>query len=63
MSNLHENLGNRYDSDGNIAPFFDTIASESLSLNEVLIGNDDPNSNISISPDHSLNKTRNTNSR
>ena len=63
MNGLHENSGNRYDSDGNIRLFFDAITGESLSLDGALMDNDDLNSNISIPPDCSLNNTHNTNGR
>ena len=63
MSDLHENLDNEYDSDDNIGPFFDAIPSESPSLDKALMGNDNPNSNISIPPDRSLINICNTNGR
>ena len=61
MNGVHENSDNGYDSDGNIGPFFDAIAGESPSLDEALMDNDDPNSNISIPPDRSHNNTSTNN--
>jgi len=52
---VHENSDNGYYSDGNIGPSFDAIDGEPPSLNEAMMNNDDPNSNISIPPDRSQN--------
>ena len=61
INGVDENSDNGYDSDGNIGPFFDAIAGESPSLDEALMDNDDPNSNISIPPDRSHNNTSTNN--
>ena len=61
INGVHEKSDNGYDSDGNIGPFFDAIAGESPSLDEALMDNDDPNSNISIPPDRSHNNTSTNN--
>ena len=61
INDVHENSDNGYDSDGNIGPFFDAIAGKSPSLDEALMDNDDPNSNMSIPPDRSHNNTSTNN--
>lgn len=57
MNGFNENSDNRYDSDGNIWPFFYAIAGESQSVDEALMENDDSNSSFYISSACSHNTT------
>ena len=47
---MNEHSDSEYDSDGNIRPLFHAITGKSPSLDKSLMDNDDPTSNISVSP-------------
>ena len=50
MTGMNEISDSGYDSGGNIGHIFDAIAVEYPSLDKALMDNDDPTSNISVSP-------------